>query len=45
MKDNQMIPTSKIEFKEVEDGFKIIEMNVSDPTESLFSVVTPIKMK
>jgi hypothetical protein len=26
-------------------GMKIIEWNVSDPAESLYSVVTPIKMK
>ncbi|WP_157273089.1 hypothetical protein [Neobacillus bataviensis] len=45
MKNNQMISSGKNELKEVEDGFKIIEMNVSDPTESLFSVVTPIKMQ
>ncbi|WML39485.1 hypothetical protein RCG19_20240 [Neobacillus sp. OS1-2] len=43
MEKNQIVPTTIIEFKEVEDGFKIIEINVSDPAESLFSVVTPIK--
>lgn len=26
-------------------GMKIIEWNVADPAESLYSVVTPIKMK
>ena len=26
-------------------GYKIIEINVSDPSENTFAVVTPIKMK
>ncbi len=43
MNNNQLITARKNEFKEGENGYKIIEFNVSDPTESLFSVVTPIK--
>ncbi|MGV3465305.1 MAG: hypothetical protein ACO1OT_08430 [Heyndrickxia sp.] len=31
------------ESKDGKSGYKIIEVKVSDPTESLFSVVTPIK--
>ncbi|MDR6123446.1 hypothetical protein QFZ87_003043 [Bacillus sp. SLBN-46] len=40
---NQLIVSTKSEYKEGDNGYKIIEFNVSDPTESLFSVVTPIK--
>jgi hypothetical protein len=43
MNNTQLITSRKNEFKEGENGYKIIEFNVSDPTESLFSVVTPIK--
>lgn len=43
MKDIQLISTKTSECKEVENGYKIIEFNVSDPTESLYAVVTPIK--
>lgn len=27
------------------DGFKVVEINVIDPTENLYAVVTPVKMK
>jgi hypothetical protein len=43
MDRNQLAITTNTEYKEGETGYKIIEFNVSDPTESLFSVVTPIK--
>lgn len=43
MNNNQIITPSKNDFKDGENGFKIVEFNVTDPTESLFSVVTPIK--
>ena len=43
MDRNQLIISTKCEYKEGDNGYKIIEFNVSDPTESLFSVVTPIK--
>ncbi|MDP4107927.1 MAG: hypothetical protein Q8935_23640 [Bacillota bacterium] len=43
MESIQLQSTSKNEFKNGENGFKIIEFNVTDPAESLFAVVTPIK--
>ncbi|WML55982.1 hypothetical protein [Neobacillus sp. PS2-9] len=43
MERNQLIVSTKSEYKEEDHGYKILECNVSDPTESLFSVVTPIK--
>lgn len=43
MDRNQLIVSTKSENKEGDTGYKIIEFNVSDPTESLFSIVTPIK--
>jgi hypothetical protein len=45
MNINPMIRTSKNETTTNGTGFKIIEINVTDPAQSLFSVVTPIKMK
>lgn len=27
------------------NGFKIIEINISDPSENIFAVVTPVKIK
>ncbi len=42
---NQMIKTINNETTTNGTGFKIIEINVTDPAHSLFSVVTPIKMK
>ncbi|WP_263297643.1 hypothetical protein [Neobacillus bataviensis] len=33
----------KNELNDGENGYKIIEINVSDPSENLFAVVTPIK--
>ncbi|MGE8206819.1 hypothetical protein ACQKP0_20105 [Heyndrickxia sp. NPDC080065] len=43
MEDIQLKTSRKNECKEGENGYKIIELNVSDPTESLFAIVTPIK--
>jgi hypothetical protein len=43
MESIQLQSTSKNELKNGGNGFKIIEFNVSDPAESLFAVVTPIK--
>ena len=40
MSDIQLKITRENEGK---DGYKIIEVKVSDPTDSLFAVVTPIK--
>jgi hypothetical protein len=45
MSNNQVKIVREIESKNVESGIRIIEWNVSDPTESLYAVVTPIKMK
>ncbi|WP_169891192.1 hypothetical protein [Litchfieldia alkalitelluris] len=43
MSDNQL----KISIERKSDssisGYKVIEFNVTDPTESLYAVVTPIK--
>lgn len=43
MESIQLQSTSKNELKKGDNGYKIIEFNVSDPAESLFAVVTPIK--
>lgn len=43
MNNIQINITGKNEYKDGESGYKIIEFNVSDPTESLFAVVTPVK--
>lgn len=43
MESIQLQSTRKNELKKGENGFKIIEFNVSDPAESLFAVVTPVK--
>ncbi|WP_154663569.1 hypothetical protein [Neobacillus dielmonensis] len=44
MTDNKQITIArKVESKDGGNGFKIIQMNISDPSENLFAVVTPIK--
>lgn len=43
MENIQLITSRKNECKDGENGYKMIEFNVSDPTDSLFAVVTPIK--
>ena len=43
MKDFQLKITRNNEGKDGNNGFKVIEVNVSNPTESLYAVVTPIK--
>jgi hypothetical protein len=45
MNINPIIKTSKTETTTNGTGLKIIEVNVTDPAQSLFSVVTPVKMK
>ena len=45
MNINPIIKTNKNETTTNGTGFKIIEINVTDPAQGLFSVVTPIKMK
>ncbi|MBL5767625.1 hypothetical protein [Heyndrickxia sporothermodurans] len=39
----QLKLTKNNDCKNGTNGYKIIEVNVSDPTDSLFAVVTPIK--
>lgn len=43
MNNKQGITFVKKESKVVGDGYKIIEINISDQTESLYAVCTPIK--
>ena len=43
MKNIQIMTTKQNECKDGEDGYKIIEMNMKDPAESLYAVVTPVK--
>ncbi|WP_156178011.1 hypothetical protein [Bacillus sp. SA1-12] len=43
MNNSQNKTSVKNEYKEGGSSFKVIEINVSDKTESLYAVVTPIK--
>ncbi|WP_462411666.1 hypothetical protein [Neobacillus sp. Marseille-QA0830] len=43
MNNNQLPIIRKTETKEAGNGYKIVKMNVSDPSENLFAVVTPVK--
>ncbi len=43
MSNIQFVTPRKNECKNGECGYKIIEINVSDPSENLFAVVTPVK--
>ncbi|WP_165786642.1 hypothetical protein [Heyndrickxia camelliae] len=43
MEDMKLRISRTNESKDGKNGYKIIEVKVTDPTESLFSVVTPIK--
>lgn len=45
MNNNQVILVRNDEAKSGGTGNQIIEWNVSDPTESLYAVVTPVKIK
>ncbi|NHC43511.1 hypothetical protein G6549_27085 [Bacillus sp. MM2020_1] len=40
-----IIKTTKNETNDGSNGYKVVEINVTDPTENLFAVVAPIKMK
>ncbi|MFD2443819.1 hypothetical protein ACFSO7_07460 [Bacillus sp. CGMCC 1.16607] len=42
--NNQVTIVRKSENKDGGSGKKIIEWNVSDPTENIYAVVTPVKM-
>lgn len=39
----KMITINNKEYKDAGNGFKVIEVNVSNPAESLYAVCTPIK--
>ncbi|MBD8067641.1 hypothetical protein [Bacillus sp. PS06] len=43
MSETQVKITNDKESLVTISGYKVIEFNVSDPTESLYAVVTPIK--
>lgn len=43
MNNNQIIIPRNNECKDGGNGYKVIEINISDPSENLFAVVTPIK--
>ncbi|MEH7074586.1 hypothetical protein [Neobacillus drentensis] len=43
MENIQFKTTRENECKNGENGYKIVKVNVSDPSENLFAVVTPIK--
>lgn len=45
MDNNQIKLSTKTESNVGGNGYKIIEINVSDPTKNSFAVVTPVKMK
>ncbi|MFD0824649.1 hypothetical protein ACT8ZR_03165 [Neobacillus sp. M.A.Huq-85] len=45
MNNTQLIIPAKNECKDGKNGYKVIEFNVSDPSENLFAVVTPVKKK
>jgi hypothetical protein len=45
MNNIQLNISNKIERNEEESGYQIIEINVTDPSENTFAVVTPVKMK
>ncbi|MDQ6597719.1 hypothetical protein [Bacillus salipaludis] len=43
MNKTQLIIPAKNMCKDGKNGYKVIEFNVSDPSENLFAVVTPVK--
>jgi transcription antitermination factor NusA-like protein len=45
MNQEQVTIVREVADKNGGEGIKIIEWNVSDPTESLYAVVTPVKIK
>jgi hypothetical protein len=45
MNNIQLNITNKIERNDGENGYRIIEINVTDPSENTYAVVTPVKMK
>jgi hypothetical protein len=45
MNNIQLNITNKIERNDGENEYRVIEINVTDPSENSFAVVTPVKMK
>lgn len=45
MNNDTIKQSTKIESNVGGNGYKVIEINVTDPSENLFAVVTPVKMK
>lgn len=45
MKENQAITISKKDWKNGSEGYKVIKVEVTVPTENLYAVCTPIKMQ
>jgi hypothetical protein len=45
MNNDVMKQSTKIESNAGGNGYKVIEINITDPSENLFAVVTPVKMK
>ncbi|MDR7000223.1 hypothetical protein [Neobacillus niacini] len=43
MINNQIVISTKNEYKDGNNGYKVIEFNITDPSENLFAVVTPVK--
>lgn len=41
--NNHLIITSKSERKSGGNGYKVVEINITDPSDNLFAVVTPVK--
>lgn len=45
MNNDVIKQSTKIESNAGGNGYKVIEINVTDPSENSFAVVTPVKMK
>jgi hypothetical protein len=45
MNNDVVKQSTKIESNVGGNGYKVIEINVTDPSENSFAVVTPVKMK
>jgi hypothetical protein len=45
MNNDVIKQSTKIEINVGGNGYKVIEINVTDPSENLFAVVTPVQLK
>ncbi|MFP7300231.1 hypothetical protein [Neobacillus niacini] len=45
MNNDVLKESTKIESNACENGYKVIEINVTDPSENSFAVVTPVQLK